>query len=103
MTAGMIAFALASFVQHVANGSFATMFTPFTDLSFTAAILYLSIFSSLLTTVFMSLALLRLTSAGLTIFLNLSTVVAILVGYLWLGEAVHIYHLIGVCLGLSPR
>ena len=31
-------------------------------------------------------------------FLNLSTVVAILVGYFWLGEAVHSFHLIGAAI-----
>ena len=101
MTVGAIAFALASFVQHVAYGTFSTIFTPFAELTFTAAILYLSIFPSLLVTVFVSLALIRLTSAGLTIFLNLSTVVAILVGYLCLGEAVHAFHLIGAAMILS--
>jgi len=101
MTVGAIAFALASFVQHAAHGDFSAIFTPFADLSFTAAILYLSVFSSLLTTIFMSIALTRLTSAGLTIFLNLSTVVAILVGYLWLGETVHAFHLIGAAMILA--
>ena len=37
-------------------------------------------------------------SAGLTIFLNLSTVVAVLVGYLRLGEAVYAFHLIGAAM-----
>jgi len=101
MTVGAVAFALASFVQHAAHGTFSAMFTPFANLAFTAAILYLSIFPSLLVTVFVSLALNRLTAAGLTIFLNLSTVVAILVGYLCLGEAVHIYHLIGAAMILA--
>ncbi len=39
-----------------------------------------------------------MTSAGLTLFLNLSTIVSILVGYFWLGEAVHTYHLIGAAM-----
>jgi len=101
MTVGAVAFALASFVQHAAHRTFSTMLTPFADLTFTAAILYLSVFPSLLVTVFVSLALNRLTAAGLTIFLNLSTVVAILVGYLWLGEAVHAFHLIGAAMILA--
>ena len=101
MTVGAVAFVLASFVQHAAYGTFSTMFTPFTDLSFTVAILYLSIFPSLLVTVFVSLALNRHTAAGLTIFLNLSTVVAILVGHLWLGETVHAFHLIGAAMILA--
>ena len=101
MTTGAVAFGLASFVQHAAHGTFSTMLTPFADRSFTAAILYLSIFPSLLATAFVSLALNRLTSAGLTIFLNLSTVVAILVGYLFLGEAVYAFHLIGAAMILA--
>ena len=62
---------------------------------------YPSIFSSLLTTVFASFALNRLSSAGLTIFLNLSTVLAILVGYFCLGETIHGYHLIGAAMILA--
>ena len=34
-------------------------------------------------------------------FLNLSTVVAILVGYFWLGEAVHAFHLTGAAMILT--
>ena len=98
MTTGAVAFALASVVQHAIGGTFSTMLIPFANRSFTVAILYLSIFSSLLTTVFASLALNRLTSAGLTIFLNLSTVVAVLVGYFRLGEAVYAFHLIGAAM-----
>ena len=101
MTVGAVAFVLTSLIQHVTYGNFSTIFTPFSDTSFTAAILYLSIFSSLLTTVFASLALTRLTSAGLTIFLNLSTVVAILIGYFRLGEAVYSFHLIGAAMILA--
>jgi len=101
MVVGAVAFGLASVVQHAVHGTFSTMLTPFSDTTFTAAILYLSVFSSLLTTVFASLALKRLTSAGLTMFLNLSTVVAVLVGYFWLGEAVYAFHLIGAAMILA--
>ena len=103
MLVGAVAFGLASLVQHTVYGTWATVLTPFSDVTFTTAILYLSLFSSLLTTLFVSLALNRLTSAGLTVFLNLSMVVSILVGYFWLGEAVYAFHLIGatmILLGL---
>ncbi|HBT76455.1 MAG TPA: EamA family transporter [Planctomycetaceae bacterium] len=101
MIVGAVAFTLASLVQRAVHGTWATVFTPFSDTSFTTAILYLALFSSLLTTVFASLALNRLTSAGLTLFLNLSTIVSILVGYFRLGEAVHAYHLIGAAMILA--
>jgi len=101
MIVGAVALGFASVVQHAVHGTFSTMLTPFSNATFTAAILYLSVFSSLLTTVFASLALKRLTSAGLTMFLNLSTVVAILVGYFWLGESVHTCHLIGAAMILA--
>jgi drug/metabolite transporter (DMT)-like permease len=101
MLVGAVAFSLASFAQHAVCGTFSTVFVPFSDRTFMVAILYLSLFSSLLTTVFVSLALKRLTSAGLTIFLNLSTVISILVGYFWLGEPVHAYHLIGTAMILA--
>ncbi len=101
MIVGTVAFTLASLVHHAVHGTWATVFTPFSDLTFTTAILYLALFSSLLTTVFASLALNRLTSAGLTLFLNLSTVIAILVGYFCLGEAIHACHLIGAAMVLA--
>ncbi len=57
MIVGAVAFTLASLVQHAIHGTFSTIFTPFSDTSFTTAVLYLALFSSLLTTVFASLAL----------------------------------------------
>ena len=101
MFVGAVAFSLASVLQHAAYGTFSTMFVPFSDMTFAVAILYLSLFPSLLATVFISLALKRLTSAGLTIFLNLSTVISIFVGYFWLGEPVHVYHLVGTAMILA--
>ncbi len=98
MIVGAVAFTFASLVQHAIHGTWPTMLAPFSDAAFTTAVLYLALFSSLLTTVFASLALNRLTSAGLTIFLNLSTVVSIGVGYFWLGEAVHVYHWVGAAM-----
>ena len=101
MIVGAVAFTLASLIQHAVAGTFSTVFLPFAETKFTVAILYLALFSSLLTTVFASIALNRLTSAGLTIFLNISTIVSIIVGYFFLNEAVHVYHLIGTVMILT--
>lgn len=98
MLVGALVFTTASVGQHAVQGTFSGLFTPLSDATFVTAILYLSLFSSLLTTIFASLALQRLTSAGLTIFLNLSTVVAILVGHFRLGETIHGYHLLGAAM-----
>jgi drug/metabolite transporter (DMT)-like permease len=98
MIVGSLFFTLFSITTHIANGTFVTIFKPFNDWHFTIAILYLGIFSSMLTTIFSSLILKHLRAAELVVFLNFSTVVAIIAGYVLMRETIYSYHLIAAAL-----
>ena len=95
MLIGTLFFCGLSAAGHVYSGSFETLLVPLQDPVFIAAILYLGIFASLFTTILASLILKRISSSQLVIFFNLSTLVAIVAGWLFMNESIHYYHLLG--------
>ncbi|MDR0608672.1 MAG: DMT family transporter [Planctomycetaceae bacterium] len=98
MIVGSVFFTVFSAAIHLADGTIVTIFRPFGNRHFTMAILYLGIFSSMLTTIFSSLILKRLRAAELVVFLNFSTIVAIIAGYVFMRETIYSYHLIAAAL-----
>ena len=52
----------------------------------------------MLATVFACLILKQLRAAQLIVFLNLSTIIAMIAGYLFMDEAIRLYHLIAAAL-----
>ncbi|MDR2754426.1 MAG: DMT family transporter [Planctomycetaceae bacterium] len=98
MIIGSLFFTVISVATHITGGTFVTIFKPFSHWHFTIAILYLGIFSSMLTTIFSSLILKHLRAAELVVFLNFSTIVAIIAGYFLMREAIYSYHLIAAVL-----
>ncbi|MGL4594119.1 MAG: DMT family transporter [Thermoguttaceae bacterium] len=95
MLAGVLFFMPISIGNHIADGKFLAFFVPLCNTRFIVAILFLGLFSSMVTTLLASVALKRLTSAQFAVFLNLSTVVAIVAGWLLMKENIQIYHIIG--------
>lgn len=69
---------------------------PFTHKSYASAMVYLSIPSSLLTSFLAAFALTELRSSVVGIFNNIPPIVSIFAGFVFLGESVYWYHLIGV-------
>jgi drug/metabolite transporter (DMT)-like permease len=98
MVIGSLFFTVFSVVTHLANGTIITIFKPLSNWHFTIAILYLGIFSSMLTTIFSSLILKHLRAAELVVFLNFSTIVAIIAGYVFMRETIYSYHLLAAAL-----
>ncbi|MDR0704743.1 MAG: DMT family transporter [Planctomycetaceae bacterium] len=98
MAVGSLFFTAFSVATHLADGAIVTMFKPLGNRHFTIAILYLGIFSSMLTTIFSSLILKHLRAAELVVFLNFSTVVAIIAGYVFMRETIYSYHLLAAAL-----
>jgi drug/metabolite transporter (DMT)-like permease len=90
---GGLFFTALSVVTHLADGTLAAIFQPFVHWRFTVSILYLGVFSSMLTTLFSSVILQRLRATELAVFLNLSTVVAVIAGYVFMRETLYFYHL----------
>lgn len=99
MLSGFVFFSGMSIYEHLAeHGTLATLFDPMKNGRFVVSILYLGIFASLVTTILTSLILRRISSAQMVIFYNLSAVVSIIAGFIFLGEPVHTFHVVGASL-----
>lgn len=92
---GFIAFLVVSVSGHAAAGTMDRFFAPLAEGSFILSILYLGVLSSLVTSLTANYALSKLQASTVSVFSNLSTVVAIAAGALVLGEEIQAYHLIG--------
>lgn len=92
---GFITFLIASVTDHAASGTLHSIFEPLTSGTFIISVLYLGIFSSLLTALTANYALSKLEASKVGVFSNLSTVVSIVAGAAFLNEEVTIYALIG--------
>lgn len=93
---GCIVFNLISIFQHIINGNIASYFEPFSKPSFVWAIIYLGVFSSLITSLLSTYALRTLQATKVGLFSNVSTVITILAGTVLLHESLYYYHYIGI-------
>ncbi|TBL81072.1 DMT family transporter [Paenibacillus thalictri] len=98
---GFAVYLAASFFSHTAAGTLDRLFAPLASGSFIAAMLYLGILSSLVTALSSNYALSKIEAARMSAFNNLSTVVSIAAGALFLGEIITWYHLIGSVLVIT--
>jgi drug/metabolite transporter (DMT)-like permease len=98
MIVGAVFFSVLSLTSHAVNGTLSLILQPLGNWHFTMAILYLGIFSSMLTTIFASLILKRLRAAQLIVFLNLSIIIAMITGYFFMDESIYSYHVIAAAL-----
>jgi len=93
---GCIVFNLISIFQHIINGNISSYFEPFSEPSFVWAIVYLGVLSSLITSLLSTYALGKLEATKVGLFSNVSTVVTILAGTVFLHESLYYYHYIGI-------
>lgn len=93
---GCVVFNLISVVRHLLNGSLADYFKPFADPTFVWAMLYLGVLSSLMTALLSTYALGRLEASKVGLCNNMSVVVTILAGPIFLHESLYYYHYIGM-------
>src|SRR5689334_18265212 len=66
--------------------------------TFIVSILYLGVMSSLVTALTANYALSKMEASKMSVFANLSTVVSIAAGAMFLGENITLYHIIGSAL-----
>ncbi|REK77581.1 DMT family transporter [Paenibacillus paeoniae] len=92
---GFMIFLIASVTNHTASGTLHTIFEPLLSGTFIISVLYLGIFSSLLTALTANYALSKLEASKVGVFSNLSTIVSIVAGAAFLKEEITIYALIG--------
>ena len=81
---GMISFVLIAVAENIHNPI--AVLTPFLSAEFTWAILYLGVFSSVVAFLFLNFANTHLPVAKTTVFSNITTVVSVVAGVLFLNE-----------------
>lgn len=92
---GFIAFTLMALIQHGLDGSFNEIFVPLRSTSFIISVLYLGILSSAGSSFLSTYAVSQIEASKMGVFNNLSTVVTIFAGYLFLQENLFWYHIVG--------
>ncbi|MDM5188802.1 DMT family transporter [Bacillus sp. DX4.1] len=96
MTAiGFLCFNMIAIVNHIRTGTINLYFQPFTNGAFLISILYLGVLSSLLTAFLSNYALTYIEASKMSVFSNLSTLLTIIAGVLFLNEQIVYYHMIG--------
>lgn len=92
---GFISFNLIAFASHISKGTITAYFKPFTNGTFLISILYLGLLSSLLTALLLNYSLSYIEAAKISVFSNLSTLITIIAGVVFLHEKISYFHIIG--------
>lgn len=106
---GFVAFFLPSLIKYTINGNLLAFIAPALNTEFSVSILFLGIFSSLLTIFLFSYALRYIEAFKVGIFSNFSTLVAIVLGVFFLNEELRMSYVLGSVLilfgviGLSAK
>ncbi|WP_315114561.1 DMT family transporter [Clostridium intestinale] len=95
MFLGAIFFNIVSVSNHVLNGSLSNYFEPLKSSSFVSSILYLGILSSIVAYFLANFTLSKMEASKSAVFANISTIVSILAGVIFLKKNFHLYHTIG--------
>lgn len=90
-----ISFNALAIFNNVRAGTLSAYFSPLTNLPFLLSILYLGILSTLVTFLLSNYILSKIEASKMSVFTNLSTVISIIAGVVFLREAIHYYHIIG--------
>lgn len=90
-----IFFSTMSLVRHLINGTTGNFFAPLSQPAFIAAFVYLGVLSSLVTSLLTNYALSKIDASRMCVFTNLSTVISIIAGVVFLKEDLFYYHIIG--------
>lgn len=94
-------FLSVSLVGHATAGTLEHLLAPLASGTFIVSILYLGVMSSLVTALTANYTLSKLEASKMSIFSNLSTVVSIPAGAIFLGEEIKVYHIIGSVLVIA--
>lgn len=88
-------FGITSIVMHSYTGEWASLIDPLTNGQFITSILYLGILSTLVTSLLTNYALSKIPASTVSIFNNLSPIIAVIGGVIVLDEQLYNYHIIG--------
>ncbi|KOR26562.1 DMT family transporter [Clostridium sp. L74] len=92
---GFIFFNVMSIINHSLNGTLNLYFKPFANPLFIVSIFYLGILSSLITSFLLNYSLSKIEASKISVFNNLSTLITIMAGVVFLGEKLQYFHIIG--------
>lgn len=95
LTIGFVCFNGMALVKHGLDGSIHAFVQPLASPTFVLSTLYLGVLSSLGTTLLLTYAISRMEASKLSVFSNLSTLISMGAGVVFLGEQLKYYHVIG--------
>ncbi|MFK4471073.1 drug/metabolite transporter (DMT)-like permease [Paenibacillus sp. RC73] len=95
MGIGFITFLVVSLTKHIQGGTLSQFVTLSGNGIFVLSIIYLGVVASLITSLTANYALSKIEASKMSVFTNLSTIVSIAAGALFIGEEITVYHLIG--------
>ncbi|MFF2019198.1 DMT family transporter [Paenibacillus sp. NPDC058177] len=98
MGIGFATFLIISVTGHVSNGTMGEFFKPLSSGTFVLSALYLGVIASLVTTLASNYILSKIEASLMSVFANLSTIVSLAAGAIFLGEEITVYHWIGSAL-----
>lgn len=98
MAFGAFFFNGISVAGHINNGTLGSYFALLSDPSFSISILYLGILSSSVAFLLINYSLSKIKASENAVFANLSTIVTIMAGVVFLNEPFFSYHLIGAAM-----
>jgi drug/metabolite transporter (DMT)-like permease len=93
--AGFVVFLTASLVDHASAGTMHRFFAPLAGGAFLGSIVFLGVISSLVTALAANYVLSKMEASRTSVFSNLSTIVSMAAGAIFLGEEITVYHLLG--------
>ncbi|WP_371320158.1 DMT family transporter [Chengkuizengella axinellae] len=95
LAGGFISFNFVAIVKHLMDGSIRSLFAPVMDIEYFSLMIYLGILSTLVAALLVNYVLSKLDAAKVMVFANLSPVISIIAGAIFLGESIFYYHIIG--------
>lgn len=101
LSTGFVVFLIFSVFTHMRAGTFEALLSPLSHSRFLVSILFLGLVSSLVTALSSTYVLSQIEASQMSVFTNLSTLVTIAAGALFLGEEITLYHVIGSLLILA--
>ncbi|MCT8977692.1 DMT family transporter [Clostridium sp. CX1] len=92
---GFLSFNLISIIDHGIHGTINVYFKPFINPLFLISVLYLGILSSLITSLLSNYTLSKIEASKMSVFNNLSTLITMIAGVIFLQESLSYFHIIG--------
>ncbi|MBP6115195.1 MAG: DMT family transporter [Neisseriaceae bacterium] len=94
--AGFVVFNLMAIAEHLRHGQLADFWAPWRSPAFAWSMLYLGVLSSLLTSLLSVYALSKIEASKIGVFNNLTVVITLIAGAVFLNERIQGYHLVGM-------